>query len=357
MHITRLQLKDFRCFADSRIEPAGGLNIITGDNASGKTTLLEAIFFLGRGQSFRQSGPRPAIRRGTDAFTLYAEIQGSEQRTHRLGIHRSRRAIEYRCDGDSNTTRLELVHQLPLQLVDPNVHGLLEQGPRYRRHFLDWGVFHVEHAFFPAWRRYRRALRQRNRALKARLPKKDVIAWDAELVHNAEIVDAARRRYIEYLQAGLPARARRLLGDEDIALEYACGWRGEAGFGASLAANLDQDLRAGFTQQGPHRADLRVRIATSTARDWVSRGQQKILTSALLLVQSEILARRRHIQPVLLIDDMAAELGSGYREVLGEEIARLGVQCFLTFLETDLVPAALRHGRMFHVEHGAVARV
>ena len=357
MHIARLQLKDFRCFSDTRIEPHPGLNIITGDNASGKTSLLEAIFFLGRGQSFRQSGPKPAIRRGTDAFTLNAEIQGPEQRKHRMGVHRDRRSIEYRCDGDSNTTRLDLVNRLPLQLVDPNVHRLLEQGPRYRRHFLDWGVFHVEHACFPAWRRYRRALRQRNRALKARLPKKDVIAWDAELVHNAEVVDAARRRYIEYLASGLPDRARRLLGDEAIRLDYSSGWRGEDGFGAALVASLDQDLRAGFTQQGPHRADLRVQIASAAATDWVSRGQQKILTTALLLVQAEILARRRHIQPVLLIDDMAAELGQRYREVIGEEIAALGVQCFLTFLEPALVPSPLRQGRMFHVEHGTVGPV
>lgn len=246
---------------------------------------------------------------------------------------------------------------LPLQLVDPNVHRLLEQGPRYRRHFMDWGVFHVEQTFFPAWRRYRRALRQRNRALKARWPKKDIIAWDAELVRNAELVDASRRAYIAYLQASLPAQARRLLGDEPVTLEYDSGWRNQESFGSALAASLEQDIRAGFTQQGPHRADFRVTIASAKARDWVSRGQQKILTAAMLLTQAELLYQRRGIRPVLLIDDMAAELGSSYREVLGREIANIGSQCFVTFLESSLIPEALKEARMFHVEHGQIARL
>ncbi|WP_353219596.1 DNA replication/repair protein RecF [Salinisphaera sp. S4-8] len=356
MHLTRLRLHDFRCFEAAEIQPEPTINVITGDNASGKTTLLEAIYFLGRGQSFRQSGPRPAIRAGADAFTVTGEIAVPDGRAHRLGVSRDKRGIRYRKDGEADTSRIDLINTLPLQMVDPNVHRLLEQGPRYRRHFLDWGVFHVEHAFFPAWRRFRRALKQRNRALKARLPKPDIIVWDAELVRAAEIVDASRRAYIDHLYENLPSRTARLLGNEPVILDYDCGWRGDHGYGAALAAGLDQDLRAGFTQQGPHRADLRVSIASAFARDWVSRGQQKILTTAMLLTQAQLLYVRRHVRPVLLIDDMAAELGRRYREVLAEEIAALGGQCFLTFLEPGLVPEAVRGGAMFHVEHGVVTR-
>lgn len=356
MHLTRLKVQDFRCFEKVDIEPQPGINVITGDNASGKTSLLEAIFFLGRGQSFRQSGPKPAIRRGSVAFTLNGEIGNPGSRIHRIGMRRDTRGIHYRCDGEPGTSRLDLINTLPLQLIDPNVHKLLEQGPRHRRHFMDWGVFHVEQAFFPAWRRYRRALRQRNRALKARWAKKDIIAWDAELVRNAELVDASRRAYIEHLEAALPRQARRLLGDEPVVLEYDSGWRGQDGFGNALAASLEQDIRAGFTQQGPHRSDLRIGVANAKARDWVSRGQQKILTSALLLVQAELLYQRRGVRPVLLIDDMSAELGNSYREVLGREIANLGSQCFVTFLEPSLIPSTLSGARTFHVEHGAVTR-
>jgi len=357
MIIERLRVQNFRCFESIDISPGTGINIVSGDNASGKTSLLEAIFLLGRGQSFRQSGPKPAIRRGTDSFVLNADISNADNRSHRIGVQRNRSGIEYRKDGTAGTTRLELINTLPLQLIDPNVHRLLEQGPRYRRHFMDWGVFHVEHTFFPAWCRYRRALRQRNRALKARWPKKDIIAWDAELVRSGELVDASRRAYIQHLNNGLPSPARRLLGDESVVMNYSPGWRGDDGFGAALALTLDQDQRAGFTQQGPHRADLQVTIASASARDWVSRGQQKVLTTILLLVQAELLNRRRGVMPILLVDDMAAELGQRYREVLAEEIVRVGGQCFLSFLEPDTVPSAFSDGAMFHVEHGAVRQV
>lgn len=354
MHLTRLRLTDFRCFDTVDLHPAAGINVITGDNASGKTSLIEAIFFLGRGQSFRQSAARPAIRQGSNAFTVHGEVAQQDKRSYRLAIQRTGAGIRYRYNEYSNTTRLDLVNALPLQLIDPNVHRLLEQGPRFRRHFLDWGVFHVEHEFFPAWRRYRRALRQRNRALKAHWAKKDVIAWDAELVQNAEVVDACRRAYIDDLRAHLPAQAKQLLGDEPLEIQYESGWRGDEGFGAALAASIDQDQRAGFTQQGPHRADLRIKVASTTARDWVSRGQQKVLTAALLIVQARLLHLRRGLRPVLLIDDMAAELGPTYRETLATEIRALGGQAFLTFLEPALVPAALDPEAMFHVEHGCV---
>jgi DNA replication and repair protein RecF len=356
MYLSRIRLQDFRCFEQVDLAPANGVNVITGDNASGKTTLLEAVFFLGRGQSFRQSGPRPAIRRGANAFTLNGEVAVPDARSHRIGIQRDKHGITYRRDSETNTSRLDLISTLPLQLVDPNVHRLLEQGPRYRRHFLDWGVFHVEHAFFPAWRRYRRALRQRNRALKARWPKKDVIAWDAELVRTAEIVDAARRGYIEHLHRGLSEQTRKLLGDEPVILDYEAGWRGDEGYGNALASSLEQDIRAGFTQQGPHRADLRVSVSSAKARDWVSRGQQKVLTTAMLLVQADLLYQRRGVRPVLLIDDMAAELGARYRDILAKEIAAVGGQSFLTFLEPALVPDALKGEATFHVEHGQISR-
>ena len=354
MFIKRLRLTDFRCFKTAEIKPGPGINVVTGDNASGKTSLLEAIFVLGRGQSFRQAGGRPAIRHSASQFTLHGEIERESGQITRLGVGRDSRRYELRKDGVSGVSRIELVNALPVQLVDPNVHRLLEQGPQYRRHFMDWGVFHVEHAFFPAWRRYRRALRQRNRALKARHSKKDVIAWDAELVRSGELVDASRRAYIDHLAATLPQQAKTLVGNDEIVMQYHAGWRGTDGFGSALAQGLEQDQRAGFTQQGPHRSDLKVSVAAGAARDWISRGQQKVLTTIMLLAQARILSDRRHISPVLLIDDLSAELGTRYREALAEEIAESGSQCFLSFLDSSLVPSCLSDATRFHVEHGVL---
>lgn len=354
MQIDTLSIRNFRCIESADLTPAGGINCIVGDNASGKTSLLETVFILGRGHSFRQSSLRDAIRQTADALTIRSRSSNTTGQQHRIGAHHNRRGFQIKLDDQAATSRFELVNVTPLQHIDPNVHKLLEQGPQYRRQFLDWGVFHVEHLFFPAWRRYRRAMKQRNRALRHQLPKHDVVAWDAELVQQGEIVDACRRRYIGYLAALLPDSARRLIGEQDLDIHYSAGWRGNEGLGVALARSLAQDYRAGFTQQGPHRADLKVSVANSKARDWVSRGQQKILTSCLLLCQATILRRHKNIQPILLIDDLAAELGQSYRAALAEEIIRVGGQCFLTFLDDSSIPAPLQTAHRFHVEQGRI---
>ncbi|MDA3920354.1 MAG: DNA replication/repair protein RecF [Salinisphaera sp.] len=356
MQFDALSIRNFRCMESAELLPAESVNCIIGDNASGKTSVLEAIYILGRGQSFRHSPLHQAIRRGDDSFTVRARISDGASRHRRVGAHHDKRQFSLKLDDIDNVSRFELVSAAPLQLIDPNVHRLLEQGPQHRRQFLDWGVFHVEPLFFPAWRRYRRALKQRNHALRHRYAKHDVLAWDGELVKQGELVDACRRRYLDYLTDLLPKSTHRVIGNGQLQLSYTNGWKGTEGLGVALASTLDRDLRAGFTQQGPHRADLHVAISSTKARDWVSRGQQKILTTSLLLCQAQILHLRRGIKPVLLIDDLAAELGESFRQTVAEEIIRIGGQCFLTFLDESLVPDALTSAQMFHVEHGRVRR-
>ncbi|RJS92564.1 DNA replication/repair protein RecF [Salinisphaera sp. Q1T1-3] len=356
MHLNSLYIDSFRCIRECNIRPSERINCIVGDNASGKTSVLESIYLLGRGQSFRQNQLSKAIRENADAFTIRGRAQeNGQQQLTRLGCHVTGRSAQFKLDNLTATRRYDLVAALPLQHIDPNVHRLLEQGPQHRRHFLDWGVFHVEHAFFPAWRRYRRALKQRNRALRFHRPKHEVIAWDNELVGQGEIVDACRRRYLELIKKQLPENTNALIGEDALEFHYQPGWRGDDGYGAALAGSLEQDIKARITQNGPHRADIRVNIAATRARDWVSRGQQKILTAALLLAQAHILYTLKNVRPILLIDDMAAELGKQYRETLAEEILRCGAQSFVTFLDPSLIPRAFQDQTLFHVEQGRVS--
>lgn len=357
MQLAALYIDHFRCLAKGHIRPSPGINCIVGDNASGKTSLLEAIYILGRGQSFRQHRLSQAIQQDQSALTLRTQLLGEQGRRHRIGCHITRSNQQFKLDDQTQTRRFDLINALPLQYIDPNLHRLLEQGPQYRRHFLDWGVFHVEHSFFPAWRRYRRALKQRNFALRQRQSRQQIISWDAELARQGELIDACRRRYLDYVQQHLPGITRQLISQDGLHLAYSSGWRGDQGLEAALAQGLEADLKAGFTQQGPHRADLKITIDSVNARDRVSRGQQKLLTAAMLLTQADILSTYRQIKPVLLMDDMAAELGQTYRQALAGEIKRLGVQCFLTFLSHEHIPETLEDTRLFHVEQGRIQAV
>lgn len=343
------------------MQPGPGINIILGDNASGKTSLLEAIFLLGRGKSFRHGALSTIDRFGADPFVLRGRIENDQGVSHQVAMARITGGLDFKLDGDASGGRFDLVNTLPLQLVDPNLHRLLEQGPRFRRHFLDWGVFHVEHGFFGAWRSYRRALRQRNHALRKRLAPAQVTAWDQELERATVTIDQCRRRYVERLRQMLPAATSRILGDDMPSIAYYPGWRETDGFEAALKDSLERDRRAGYTHAGPHRADLKIDVSGVRARARVSRGQQKVYATTLLLTQARMLKEVRGIRSILLVDDLAAELGTDYQHALLQEIATLGGQAFITYLNANLVPggvtAASAASRMFHVEHGAIREV
>lgn len=356
MRITRLKLQNFRCFEEVDFKPTSGINLICGDNASGKTTLLEAMHMLGRGRSFRNSGAREMRRQGSDgALAVSASLLDDRDLAHRVGCSSNRNSLQFKINGRTNITRFELVTALPLQLIDPNLHKLFEQGPKFRRHFLDWGVFHVEQNFFPAWRQYRRALKQRNRALKLNQPKAIATAWDTELVRAAEIIDGCRRRYVNNLVDALPENVARIVNSTPPEVTYHPGWNDDQPLNEALHNSFERDRKSGFTQQGPHRADLKIEVAGVKARAHVSRGQQKLLVAALLLTQARLLKESAQITPILLIDDPAAELGTDYLSMLFNEIEQLDCQCFGTFLDPLGARKSVPNGTLFHVEQFASA--
>ena len=152
MSLKQFRVSGFRCLAESDFAPDPALNLIAGPNASGKTSLLEAIFYIGRGRSFRASGNRELIQSGQKGFTLYGEIQNGDV-IHRAGVEVEAGQRRIRIDGEVGTSA-GLAGFLPVQAIDPEIHNLVQGGPEFRRQFLDWGVFHVKHSFLDAWRRY-----------------------------------------------------------------------------------------------------------------------------------------------------------------------------------------------------------
>ncbi|HLQ86816.1 MAG TPA: DNA replication/repair protein RecF [Salinisphaeraceae bacterium] len=358
MRITNLQAVDFRCFHHFSIRPTAGINLLLGDNGSGKTSALEAIHLLARGQSFRGSRVTQIMRHGSKQFVLRAQSAATlHERLHRVGMIGEDNKLRYKLDGDAGTPRHELVKATPLQLIEPNLHRLFEQGPRFRRRFLDWGVFHVEPSFYPAWRQYRRALRQRNRALRNKADIATISAWDFDLIRAARIIDQSRRKYIDKLAAALPQTLSRLIGEEAPSMHYVSGWSHRASFTEALAAAMEGDRKAGYTRQGPHRADLRIEVAEVEAKAHVSRGQQKLLGIALLLTQAYILMDAGGEPPIVLVDDLQAELGRRFQQAVMQELAALDCQCFITAIEPSTAWALPAIGGMFHVEHAGIKAV
>ena len=344
--------EQFRCLDEVEIELDPGANLFVGPNAAGKTSLLEAAFFLGRGRSFRSRRRDALIRLGEDAFQLGGRTAGPVPTV--LGVRAGRSTTEWRLGGSPVSGVAELAEQFPAQVIDPEVHKLLEEGPGRRRRFLDWGVFHVEPSFLPTWRRYHQALRQRNAALKLDRGDPDLSAWEQELAVSGEVLFRQRESYLGRIAGPLATIGQALLGSP-ITLVHSPGWDSDQPLLSALEAGRPRDRRYRATQAGPHRGDVSVRVGGRPAKDHVSRGQQKLVAASLMLAQLEVQEQERPGRSALMLDDPAAELDRDNLARLMAIVQTLPAQLWVTSLRADIAGWP-KPARVFHVEQGAVKR-
>jgi DNA replication and repair protein RecF len=352
MALRRVQVSDFRCLQSAELEFDPVFTLISGPNAAGKTSLLEAVYLLGRGRSFRTRHQDNLIRSGSQRFVVFGEVDLCERRVA-LGVEGSAEGMRARMAGARVSSLAELAVALPVQVIDPEVHRLIEEGPSRRRRFLDWGVFHVEHAFVGQWQRYQQVLKQRNAALKARQTRAVISAWDGELLRLGDWIDMARAGYVAQLLPVAQEIAQGLLGME-LALNYRCGWARDTSFEAALRESWARDVEAGSTLVGPQRAELGIRLDGASVKDRISRGQQKLLAAALLMAQVSLFPSDSRARPTLLLDDPAAELDSERLRALILEISRQSVQLIVTSLSAEFSEFGVP-GRRYRVDGGIVS--
>lgn len=347
-----LRVENLRCLDFIELSADASQNIIVGTNGAGKTSILEAIYFLGRGKTFRPGQAATLLQTGKEAFTIYGEISRNSDQ-HRLGISHGRNGIDIHFDGQAKAKLADLAAALPVQIIDPEVHQLIQGGPKGRREFVDWGVFHVKHDFLKAWRRYRRALKQRNAALKQGLGKQAVTAWDTELLDFGQDIDLARESYIKELLPLLSSISHEML-QKDANCIYRRGWSEGKVFAEALSASWERDRAYGATQVGPHRAELLIQSDSEPVRHRLSRGQQKLLSIALVLAQSIHVARTLDSKVTLLVDEPAAELDEDHLRRLMNLLHCPELQLFISTLELDALPVP-NPSRVFHVERGVLS--
>ncbi len=336
-------------------------NIIYGENGSGKTSLLEAIYYLAHGRSFRTSRHQRLIQHDTEYFTLHAKVSHGEQR-YSLGLQRDKDAqLLLRLNGANASRLAEFAAVLPVQLLTPDSFRLFFGGPKERRQFFDMGLFHVEPAFFPAWLQFSRVLKQRNALLKQqRHYNAQFEYWDEQLASLSWQLQAQRQTYIAQLEQAyrqLTADSRLLA---DISLQLMPGWperiTEQSQLLQLLQQNFAQDVRQGFTQYGPQKADLKLKKGTLTVEEVLSRGQLKVLLFALKIAQNNVICAYGQKQPLLLIDDLASELDAAATQQVFNYLTNINSQVFITAINADQVspyiPAEQRD--MFHVEQGQI---
>ncbi|MDD2758794.1 MAG: DNA replication/repair protein RecF [Methylomonas sp.] len=357
MTLLKLDVFSLRNIHSASIQPAAGINFIIGANASGKSSLLEAIFILGRARSFRTHHIKQAIGFDQTPLIVSAQLRHHTGDISNLGIQIDNKQSEIRIDQE-NRQKADLAYALPVQLIHPKSYLLLDAGPQHRREFLDWGIFNHNRNFLPNWRRYGKALQQRNALLKTRQTNQ-LAAWDRELAEYGYWINRFRNEYIDLLQPAFLQLAGHFLDTSLVELRYSAGWDERQTLDQCLKADIEKDLRYGFTHSGPHRADFLTFHNNKLVRDYLSRGQQKLLVLALLLSQVDLLNQGGQNNCCILIDDLTAELDAANRAKLLKYLASLGCQVFMT--STDLTDFgdlnSVGNYKVFHVEQGHISPI
>jgi len=373
MYLTELAITDFRCLDQVLIQPSPSINLFLGSNGAGKTSVLEAIFCLSRGRSFRANSLNKLIQDNSKSFVVRAKLQTDISQTVALQAKRDNTGSNYlaKIDGDSVKSLAELSRLLPVIIIDPAIHKLIEDGPKQRRQFIDWGVFHVEPRFIHEWKRYQQALKQRNAGLKKGIPYSQLQSWTKILIESGTIIDELRKVYIDNLSSEIGSIAKDLL-DTELKISYRSGWPKDLNFSEALENTKEREQKVGLTVVGPHRADLIIQVGDLVLTDnfevdnpdsntkesslfhkvqqRVSRGQQKLIAACLMLSQAKYFRDTHQVSPILLIDDPFAELDDDRSNRLLKRIKQLDAQTFITTLN-PLKHSIFKKAKKFHVEH------
>jgi len=399
MPFLELSGKNIRNLQDYHIKPSPAVNIITGKNGAGKTNVLEAIYLNALGRSFRTSSARNIIHDKKTSCWVFAEhlhipFESETQIINKIGIERRKDSQQkLSINGIHHKSLADLAVLTPILAIQPSEIQLIDGPSTLRRKYLDWFLFHVEHSFLECWRENQRLLKQRNQLLRS-LSKKTTISdsdylqiktWGRPYIENGERISQYRKQACllltdtinEYLKY-LPAFNDQVINNQEnnnqtsnknkhketevgscvvnVDIEFKSGWAKNSSLEASINHSLHQDIKQGFTRTGPHRADLLIKANSAPAKEFLSRGQKKLLSMVMRLAQAVALQKNNRPLPILLLDDFFAEIDQENIKAFIALVERLDTQVFLTCLHTDGWVEELfsRDVKLFHVEQGQI---
>lgn len=358
MALSRLIINHFRNLTAVDLELSCGFNFLVGENGSGKTSLLEAIFYLGHGRSFKSHISNRIIHYDQDKFVLFGNIEEAKHQWS-VGIQKTRQGdTTLKINGEDGKKISDLAHLLPMQIITPEGLTLLNGGPSYRRAFLDWGLFHQYTEFYSLWANLKRLLKQRNAALQQVRHYAELKSWDIELVKIAHRVSELRANYAEALRPEIEKTCQFFLPELEISVSFHQGWEKESDYGEILAQGFERDRNIGYTMVGPQKADFRFKANGLPVEDVLSRGQLKLLMCALRLAQGEYLIAQKERQCLFLVDDFASELDPTKRELLAHRLRQSGSQVFVTAITKDQLQQMQWQeqdkDRLFQVQNGNI---
>lgn len=360
MFLKKIVVNNVRNIKEAVLEPEENINLIVGENGSGKTSLLESIDILSRGRSFRSNKIAEVQRKNTNSMAIGGILDNG------IKIQYKRENAKVRLYLNSNETKKQsdVSKNIAVQSIYPNSHQLIEGPPSERRSYLDWGLFHVEQNYRDLWSEYTKTLKQRNEALKSQ--KGNLAPWTEKLAASGEKITSSRKAYFEnitkgffdYFEEFLPhANNETPLSSKAISLYFSPGWDiNQSSLFDAIEKNLKKDLEKGFTSVGPHCADIRLKLGETDACKIISRGQQKLIVCALLMAQFKDYNEKTSNKSIIIIDELASELTLELQAKVLEKLLDAKSQVFISALTDSSLAEILSDfgASVFHVEHGEI---
>jgi len=359
MWIDNLNVKNCRLLGDINIVLSKDLNIILGENASGKTSLLESLSLLSSGKSFRTSHINNVISHNELAVLVSARLN-FENKNSQIGIEKSSSKTRIRINKQDVYSQAELSRHLPITIMHPESIELITGSPSYRRSFIDWITFYLYPEFHEQWKSYRHILKQRNLCLKDSKHKYALPKWTDELIQLQPNITNFRVKAIAKLKKELTKVSKELLGEGKVELIFSNGFPVDIKLNTESLKEFysqkeEYDFRLKRTSSGVHRADIKIMLDGKPAIQSASRGQLKLLAITLLLAQSTTINNDQEEKGIIVIDDLAAELDSDNKNKLIKYLSQLNQQLIITTTKKlciDNIP-----NKLFHVKHGIFTEI
>lgn len=358
MSVVNIQTQNFRNLENSKIELHPDLNFFFGFNGSGKSSILESLFYLGHGKSFRTTNITNLITHDEEQFVVSAKTSQGQQ----LGILKTVSGeTKIKLNGVHESKLSILAKQLAVQVVTPETFKLFFGGPKERRKFFDLGLFHVEQSFSEIWQVFNKTLKQRNACLKNGIQGQQLDYWTEEFCVLSQQIAELRLTYVTALNVELSKWLEILLPDisENLTIGYSQGWNSKKALKEVLELNRQKELLKGYSLFGAQKFDIRFSYGSIAVEQKLSRGQQKLFLLALTFAQTKLIEQVKRIKPILLIDDIGAELDSNSRKLMFDASQQVNCQTLITAIDDSIVKelasTTRNNYKMFHVEHGQIS--
>jgi len=367
LYLEHLKLVNYRNYREQETEFSPNFNFLVGNNAQGKTNIIEAIHYLSTGKSYRTQIDKELIRWGTGSLYMKGNVFHTRDIQKAIEVGISGKNKKVRVNGIDIKKRGELLGNLSAVIFSPEELKLVKEGPGFRRRFMDQEIIQMKRSYYYSLNSYNRVLIQRNSLLKEipyRKDKRDSLAvWDEQLAHYGSKIIYDRIQFVKKLSMLAKSMHRTITrGTEELEIDY-CScveFDEETGrseiermFRDSIKEMQEKDVRTGVTGFGPHREDLGVSVNGTDVRKYGSQGQQRTAALSMKLSEIELIKGETGEYPVLLLDDVMSELDPQRQEYILNNLEH--VQVFITCTGlSEIMKKSNKQGKVFTVNSGII---